>query len=249
VSSLAGVNRSWKRCIRRADQLATAEGSTRRLLTFYAGLLRCQAAIAEGLVTRTPSGSMTQDLAAVAGPRQALLRDVIDHGPERDAIDDLLAYWETRSDRQFFAKAILQPYAQWLTDAGVPLPGERPRHDNRCPRCGGAPQLSVLEEAAAGDGGGRRLQCATCLTLWPFRRVLCPSCGEEDEHQLSYFRTPEFDHVRVDVCLRCRRYLKSIDLGRLGLAVPLVDEVASAALDLWAREQRYEKIELNLVGL
>jgi formate dehydrogenase maturation protein FdhE len=43
--------------------------------------------------------------------------------------------------------------------------------------------------------------------------------------------------------------LKTIDLGRLGLAVPLVDEVAGATLDVWARSHGYEKIELNLVGL
>ena len=55
--------------------------------------------------------------------------------------------------------------------------------------------------------------------------------------------------MRVDACDSCRHYLKSIDLGRLGLAVPLVDEVAAAALDLWALEHGYEKIELNLVGL
>jgi len=55
--------------------------------------------------------------------------------------------------------------------------------------------------------------------------------------------------VRVDACESCRHYLKSIDLGRLGLAVPIVDEVAGAALDLWARDHGYEKIELNLVGL
>jgi formate dehydrogenase maturation protein FdhE len=40
-----------------------------------------------------------------------------------------------------------------------------------------------------------------------------------------------------------------VDLTRLGIAVPVVDEVAGASLDLWAREHDYQKIELNLVGL
>jgi len=31
--------------------------------------------------------------------------------------------------------------------------------------------------------------------------------------------------------------------------VPIVDEVAGAPLDAWAREHVYEKIELNFVGL
>jgi formate dehydrogenase maturation protein FdhE len=45
------------------------------------------------------------------------------------------------------------------------------------------------------------------------------------------------------------RYIKGVDLTRLGLAEPLVDDVATAALDLWAVEKGYTKIELNLVGL
>ena len=65
----------------------------------------------------------------------------------------------------------------------------------------------------------------------------------------AYFHTPQYDHVRVEACDSCKHYIKGIDLTRLGLAVPLVDEVAAAPLDLWARERGYTKIELNLVGL
>jgi formate dehydrogenase maturation protein FdhE len=39
----------------------------------------------------------------------------------------------------------------------------------------------------------------------------------------------------VDACDSCRRYLKNVDLVRLGLAVPLVDEIAAAALDAWVK--------------
>jgi formate dehydrogenase maturation protein FdhE len=31
--------------------------------------------------------------------------------------------------------------------------------------------------------------------------------------------------------------------------VPSVDEVAAPALDIWAQEQGYEKIDLNLAGI
>jgi FdhE protein len=79
--------------------------------------------------------------------------------------------------------------------------------------------------------------------------VRCAECGEEDEVQLGYFHSPAYDHLRIDTCETCKHYLKAVDLTRLGLAVPVVDEVAAAPLDLWAREQGYEKIELNLVGL
>ncbi len=101
----------------------------------------------------------------------------------------------------------------------------------------------------AEESGGRSLLCCLCLSAWPFRRVVCANCGEERPAQLAYFSAPEYDHVRIEACDNCGHYSKGIDLTRLGLAVPLVDEVAAAPLDLWARAQGYTKIELNLIGL
>jgi FdhE protein len=214
---------------------------------------------------RSASGSLEQDLPIVRAQVPGLLHATVANGPpvlateaarlledpRGSAIDDaLLGYWRAPSDQDFFAKATLQPYAAWLADCGIaPLGRQLPRTDNRCPFCGGPPQLSMLVEAGDADGGGRRLLCATCLTVWPFRRVVCVYCGEEDERKTGYFHTPVFDYLRVDACESCKHYLKTVDLTKLGLAVPLVDEVAGAPLDLWARERGYEKIELNLLGL
>jgi formate dehydrogenase maturation protein FdhE len=55
--------------------------------------------------------------------------------------------------------------------------------------------------------------------------------------------------VRIEACDTCKHYLKGVDLTRLGFAVPIVDEIDAASLDLWAREHGYKKIELNLVGI
>jgi formate dehydrogenase maturation protein FdhE len=38
-------------------------------------------------------------------------------------------------------------------------------------------------------------------------------------------------------------------LSRNALAVPIVDEMASIPLDLWAQERGYRKLEVNLLGL
>lgn len=262
----AGVTESWEHRIRRAQQLAAADGATSSLLAFYARLLQRQKALYDTFRDERPSGSVDQDLVFIAANSSAMFREVAVHGPEQlatearalvdgdeSAIKDLLRdYWQTRSDQAFFAKALLQPYGQWLAEAGVsPIEYRRPHTDSSCPHCSGAPQLSILEAVSAmsGDGGSRRLQCASCLTTWPLRRVVCPHCGEDDERKLAYFQSPAFDHVRVDACDSCRRYLKNVDLARDGLAVPLVDEIAAAPLDVWAREHGYEKIELNLLGL
>jgi formate dehydrogenase maturation protein FdhE len=78
---------------------------------------------------------------------------------------------------------------------------------------------------------------------------VCAYCAEERPFKLGYFHTPAYDHVRVEACDTCKRYIKGVDLTRFGLASPLVDEVAAAALDVWAKEHDYTKIEMNLVGL
>jgi FdhE protein len=51
------------------------------------------------------------------------------------------------------------------------------------------------------------------------------------------------------VCETCGRYIKIIDLRKDPAAVPVIDDLATVPLDLWAIERGYEKIELNLAGI
>ena len=57
-----------------------------------------------------------------------------------------------------------------------------------------------------------------------------------------------YRRIRVEACDTCQFYLKSVDLTVDGLAVPLVDEVATVTLDLWATEHGYKKVAPNLMG-
>ncbi len=43
--------------------------------------------------------------------------------------------------------------------------------------------------------------------------------------------------------------MKSVDLRVDGLAVPVVDDLGSVELDLWAQQQGLEKLQRNLLGL
>jgi formate dehydrogenase accessory protein FdhE len=149
----------------------------------------------------------------------------------------------TYSDR-LLAWIFLQPYAEFLADHrevaiadGTPL---------TCPVCGSRPIVGVLRRE--GDGAKRSLICMLCAHEWVFRRIYCPACGEEREPQMAFYSAPEIAHVRVDVCDTCHTYLKSIDLTKTGLAVPIVDELATIPLDVWAREHGYEKLQINLLG-
>jgi Protein involved in formate dehydrogenase formation len=142
------------------------------------------------------------------------------------------------------AWTFLQPYAEYL--AGRRGPVKQDGTPLTCPLCGARPIVGVLR--SEGDGAKKSLVCMLCAHEWAFRRIYCPACGEEREPQMAFYSAPEIAHVRVDVCDTCHTYLKSIDLTKTGLAVPIVDELATIPLDLWAREHGYEKLQTNLLG-
>lgn len=149
----------------------------------------------------------------------------------------------TAAVSSFFARCSLQPLMECLQ---VQLPVPVSYSLRVCPACGGLPQLSVLRQQ--GNGASRWLQCSSCFREWPFRRFACPGCGEESDGRLPRYSTGEYRHVHVEGCDSCMRYLKAIDLTVDGRAVPLVDEVATAVLDVWAGEHGYSKIMQNLMG-
>jgi FdhE protein len=257
----------WDKQIDRADHLAATASGSKELLSFYAQLLQAQRKMYEYFRAQTnaPSGDLQKDLPAFKDATPHLLQTVSSYGPTtlatearelleagEQAVDDmLLSYWVNPSDIQFFAKAIIQPYARWLNESSIiPAGRELAYNEGQCPFCGGNPQVSFLQTKESGtESGNRDLICATCLSAWEFRRVICANCGEERPDKIGYFHSPEFDHIRIEACDSCKHYIKGVDLTRTGLAAPLVDEIYAAPLDLWARERGYTKIELNLVGL
>ena len=99
-----------------------------------------------------------------------------------------------------------------------------------------------------GDGGKRFLVCSFCLTEWEFRRILCPICGEVDHQKLPRYSAAGIAAVRVEACENCHFYLKSVDMTCGRPRRPVVDEVATAPLDVWAMEHGFSKISLNLMG-
>ena len=262
------MNGWWDKQIQRADLLAARSNGSKELLTFYAHLLRAQKEIYELMRGRKdwlPSGEIERDMPVLGDPLRGLFKAVESYGPgplaaeakdllesDREVVGEMLMrYWYSPSDVQFFGKACLQPYFKWLAETGArPLGREASVGERYCPFCGGNPQVSFLESKESGaESGNRDLICATCLSTWSFRRVVCANCGEEQPAKLGYFQSPEFDHVRIEACDSCKHYIKGVDLTRLGLAVPIVDEIDAAPLDLWAGEHGYTKIELNLVGV
>ncbi len=85
-----------------------------------------------------------------------------------------------------------------------------------CPVCGSYPAIEKLRK----DDGKRILRCGFCATEWHHKRIMCPFCGNEDHNSLRYFfidegSSTEKSAFRVDVCDKCKRYIKTIDERKL----------------------------------
>jgi formate dehydrogenase maturation protein FdhE len=117
-------------------------------------------------------------------------------------------------------------------------------HEGPC-----VPRAAVLREDAEAGALRRTLLCGLCGSEAPHARVACPACGEEDPAKLPRFTAREIPWIRIDACDACRSYLKAVDLTKAPEAEPFVDELASLALDVVARDKGYRKLSPNLAGL
>ena len=145
----------------------------------------------------------------------------------------------------FLPRGFLSPLVEALS---LLAPADGAPRSPCCPRCGWPPQVSRLADEPDTQGI-RHLICSFCAAPWTFPRSSCPACEASGEDGLDLHVDEELSQVRVEACRTCRRYLKSVDLRIVGVAEPLVEDLATPELDLWAVEQGLEKITPNLLGL
>jgi FdhE protein len=236
--------------IARVTELVKIYPAASSLLNFYREVAALQKRVFADVKSRAET-----DVRALNRYFPALIELVRGRGPARLAdfgsniTEELLTeHWEGAAKHdpagRFFARALLQPYAEYLASRGDVRVDDTPA---TCPFCNARPVAGVLR--GEGDGGKRSLLCSMCATEWVYRRVVCPSCGEENKDKLPIYVAAEIDYVRVDACDSCQTYLKSVDLTKNGRAVPMVDEIATVALNIWAEERGYSKLEPNLLGM
>jgi FdhE protein len=109
--------------------------------------------------------------------------------------------------------------------------------------------MAVRREGSLEEGARRMLACALCGLEWRINRIVCPACFEEDPHRLPSFQNDGHPAVRIEACETCRRYVKSLDLSEDARPIPEVDDLVSIAMDLWAVDQGYTRIEPGMAGL
>ena len=251
----------------RADALAESTGCDTEPLRFAAGMLRAQAravrALAMRHAVRPLSGRLELDHERILEALLEVPRFAAWHGPEplaleacSRAVEDgttasnrLLVFWNggRSSTEDYLSRAMLRPYLETLrAEQCAP---DRPHVERRCPFCGGAPAVGCLRGGAQGQDAGRFLVCAQCGLEWAIDRVLCVACGERDPAKLPCFSSESRPAVRADACETCRRYVKTLDLSQDARPIPEVDDLTSLALDLWAGEQGFVRIEPGLAGI
>lgn len=266
---------SWNQRIERAEALGAKYPFAAEILKFYAAVTRIQKALCAhwAPILDTPLAHRREPGFPVGLPLDILLTgfrpflcEIQSIAPQPLAryagelatreprhLGHLLSgYWSGihpsvdagDAAHRFCARAFLQPYAEYLVAArDRPSPWGR----SLCFFCGRKPQVAVLRPE--GDGARRSLVCSFCCAEWDYRRIVCPACGEQHPERLAVYTAAEFEHVRVEACESCKTYLKTVDLTKTGRAVPVVDELATLPLNLWAQEHGYTKLESNLLGL
>lgn len=247
--------RRWERSAELVKTFPGAGG----LLNFYGAISRFQESISEALLrierpdlklvalSLPPLCALIEEdnFVTLVGSVDDLLREGADKWEEM-----LRSRWEDRrvapaddSVQDFLSRVLLQPYAEYLASRwDAPPAGEA-----TCPFCAARPVVGVLRPE--GEGAKRSLICSLCSTEWTYRRIVCPVCGETDRDKLPVYKAETICHVRLEACDSCHCYLKSVDLTVDGLAVPVVDELATVTLDVWAEKTGYVKIQKNVLGL
>jgi FdhE protein len=269
-------NDKWDARIHRAAELASTHASASEGLLFYGHIAQSQKSLYSEIQAACgtekeprPLGSLRQelDLFLLLPSFAPFLAVVEKHAPaslSQSAAgirsqgatrwqENLTEFWNAIPNapanlspaEALLSWIFLQPYAQYLADhTQYFFPSGTP---SVCPLCSAKPQVGVLRPE--GDGAKRSLICSLCATEWDFRRLVCPSCGEEDVHKLAVYSAKEFGYVRVEACDTCHSFLNTVDLTKNGNAIPVVDELATIPLSLWAAEQGYAKIQPNILGI
>ena len=229
----------WDMRAARARVLAKRYVASKEILLFYAGLAEWQGEVADKVQTLGElDGFLPSLLELVCRTGPAVLLQAGKEFVPKSAHNLVAEYWELKSPApplDFFARALLQPYAGTL-------PAATP-----CPWCTQVPQVGCLRPQ--GEGLALDLVCSLCLRSRPFMRTRCPGCNESAEERLLSFSAPDFVHLRLQVCETCQAYLPLVDLSRDPQAIPEVDELAGLPLDLWAQDQGYHKLQPNLAGI
>jgi FdhE protein len=115
-----------------------------------------------------------------------------------------------------------------------------------CPTCGSQPLMGELR----GEEGKRIWTCSFCGNRWKGKRLMCPFCENTDHRTLRYFYTEKEKAYRIDICDKCKRYIKTVDSRQLDDEIFLpVEDIGTLHLDILAAEKGFRRETFNFLGI
>ena len=113
-----------------------------------------------------------------------------------------------------------------------------------CPICGSFPNMSELK-----GEGQRFFACSFCGFVWPSERLKCPYCENREHESLHYFYEGGKEVYRVDVCDKCKQYIKTVDARKIDYEPDLnLEDIATIHLDILASEKGFKRPVPNIWG-
>jgi len=137
---------------------------------------------------------------------------------------------------ELFAEESLRPELEKVAEKYKAIVTKAGWREGYCPICGKEPKIGEIRE----EDGKRYLFCHQCGFKWPYNRIKCPFCGNDEQSTLAYFEVEGDERYHVDVCNKCRRYIKTVEIPRSGDELNLdVEDIATLHLDMIASDEGY----------
>ena len=173
---------------------------------------------------------------------ETIIRASFNPNPSEEEIPDKAVKTSGEHDEQLdlidlFIEESLRPELEVVAEQYGAAVEKSEWMEGYCPICGKEPKIGEIRES---EDGRRYLFCHQCGYKWHFRRIKCPFCGNEEQHSLAYFAVEGEERYRVDVCNKCRRYIKIVELPKSSEDVNMdVEDIATLHLDVLAYEEGY----------
>lgn len=199
--------------------------------------------IVEMVIKHFPGAEGLKQLIALTGGEK--LHEIFDRitGFDREQLAGFLIEhgWEEKEGPEVSLPAYV--FFAALTPFYLSLAGEVSKRvdfilwkEGYCPICGQKPSMARLRK----EDGARFLECGLCHTQWQFSRMECPFCRNKDFEKQQFFYTEEHSGRRVQLCERCKSYLKTVAEKELeGEIILELDNIFTTELDYLARREGY----------
>ena len=147
----------------------------------------------------------------------------------------------------FLTESSIKPVLEAYADELKGYVDEKKWWKGYCPICGSKPLIAALRKKE----GERFLLCSCCGFEWRFGRMTCPFCGTQERKKHRYFFVDrESKAYRVDVCDKCKFYIKTVDTRVTFEDVVLpVEDIGTLHLDMLAQKEGYKREVPNVLNI